>query len=118
MKKIFLTLCLLILCSSCASIKPHPRPWTRGEKIAAIGCFAAIAADYITTENLLDKPGYYETNHWLGEHPSDTKLVIMLPISGIFAVTFGHWYPELRFPLLVGHGFVSTKAAINNSRLD
>lgn len=119
MRKLIVLISSFLLLCSCASLKPHPRPWTKGEKVAAGFFLVAHAADWYTTERYLDNPQNWEkTNKFLlGEHPSDTKLAVYFPISGFVALALGHWYPELRYPLLVTYGGINTYNAIGNTDL-
>jgi uncharacterized protein YceK len=111
MKKLIVTMMLLIalLTTGCASLLPHPRPWTRNEKLAAGFFIAAHTANALTTEAHQDRPElYYELNPILGRHPSDTEIGGYFSITGIGTLVIAHLYPELRMPLLVGYGAVNT----------
>jgi len=117
LKKFTLFLIFLFLFSSCATLKPHPRPWTKSEKIAAGYFILGHLADALTTERALDNPNIDEINPILGNHPSDSKVAIYFSFTGIAIFTISHFYPELRLPLLSVFGTVGFGYAIHNKRL-
>ena len=108
--------------------KSGPRPWTEGEKTVLVWSVAAVAADMFTTCRMLDNPNNYEMNPWLGEHPSDGKVVAVLSLSHLAMVIISHWVPEitlpivgkinLRYSLLGSKAALNTYFAINNTQLD
>ena len=102
----------------CASLKPHPTPWTSVEKKAAVFNVLGIMADAYTTEHMLNNHNHYECNPVLGEHPTDSQLAIYFPLTAIITLGLSHFYPKLRKPLLFGYGGLSFGAAIHNSQLD
>jgi len=120
MRKVFIVSVLsLFLISSCASLKPHPKPWTPEEIKYGIFFGLAHLADAYTTEQYLNNPQNWEAvNPALGEHPSDGKIVFYFSITGFAALLLSHWYPELRTPFLLGYGSLNAGLAIHNSRLD
>lgn len=111
---IFVLGAILFLCG-CASIIPHPRPWTKREKIAATFFIAAHTADALTTERHQDSPNrYHEKNPIMGRHPSDRDIGVYFSVTGFGALLIAHLYPELREPLLFGYGGVNAYMAIKN----
>jgi uncharacterized protein YceK len=105
--KLVVTMILLItlLTTGCASLMPHPRPWTKQEKLAAGFFIAAHAANALTTEAHQDHPElYYEKNPILGKHPSDAEIGTYFSITGVGTLLIAHFYPELRQPLLISYG--------------
>lgn len=109
MKKMLIMMCILVLVfgNGCVSLIPHPRPWTKDEKIAAGFFIAAHTANAFTTEAHQDHPDmYYEMNPIMGRHPSDTEIIAYFSITGVVALLIAHFYPELRKPLLYGYGGV------------
>ena len=104
----------VLLSSSCAT----PRPWTKGEKIAAGYFCLAHFADYYTTERNLDKPNHRENSPILNEYPSDSTLIVYISVTAVGALIAGHFWPELRKPLFLTYGTVNAANAIHNSQLD
>ena len=119
MRKMF-TVCVLIvfLVSACASLKPHPRPWTKTEKQCAGFFVLGHVADAFSTEKMLDNPNLHETNPALSEHPSDSNVGIYFSVTGLAILIISHFYPELRKPSLIGIGSLGFVMAIHNDRLD
>lgn len=108
MKKLIVTMVVLVT-SGCASLMPHPRPWTRNEKMAAVFFIAAHTANAYTTEKHQDHPElYYERNSIMGRHPSDAEIGGYFSITGVGTLLIAHLYPETRMSLLVGYGVVNT----------
>ena len=103
--------------SGCESLMPHPRAWTKREKIAAGFFIAAHTLNACSTENHQDYPNYYETNPIMGRHPSDTEIVTYFSITGIGALLIAHWYPELREPLLYSYGGLNLGLAVNDFKM-
>jgi len=113
---------ILILCSlfgnGCISLIPHPRPWTKREKIAATFFIVAHTANAYSTEKHQDHSNlYYETNPIMGNHPSDTEIGLYFSITGIGTLILTHLYPELREPMLFGYGGVNTYMTIKDLRM-
>lgn len=117
MKKLIILLICFFLCCSCATLKPHPRKWTKSEKVVAGYFVLGQLADVLTTEKMLDSPNIYETNFILGRHPSDSKIIIYFSIIGITLLTLSHFYSELRYPILSVFGTTGLGYAIHNKRL-
>ena len=115
MKKLTV-LALMLAFVGCSHLKPHPRPWTKGEKVLLCFSVAAAGADYYTTERCLDR-GYEEMNPVLGKHPTDTELTLIG--WGCYAAIIGvlHLYPELRTPVLFCLTPVNAGFAAHNSTL-
>ena len=114
MKKYLALIVIITLLSGCASLKPNPRPWTNREKAAAGFFLAGHTLDAFSTEAFLDKPGYYELNPIMGEHPSDRKVIIYFSITGIIALAICHLYPKLRAPVLMTYGGINWYWALHN----
>ena len=106
----------LIFCCSCATLKPHPKSWTKAEKASAVYFILAHAADAYTTERGLDRPGHYEQNSVLGKYPSDPKIIAYFSVTAIGSLIASHFYPELRQPLLISYGTVNFGNAIGNKQ--
>ena len=104
---------LLLTVFSCAS----PRPWTKKEKRIAGFYLLGAAADLYTTERMLNNPNCHENNPALGEHPSDTELVIYFPVESLIVLGLSHYFPKLRIPLLTTFGVVSWGCAGYNHML-
>lgn len=116
MKRIICIICLMLI-GGC-SLVPHPRPWTKREKLAATFFIAAHTANAISTEAHQNQPDlYYETNPIMGRHPSDTEIVMYFSITGIGALLIAHFYPELREPLLIGYGSINTYLTIKDYKM-
>ena len=111
--KIFTIALLLVFLTACAS----PRPWTKQEKVAAGFFLVAHSANGITTSRI-DNHGNYEMNPAMGEHPSDTGVIVYFSLTGLGALTISHFYPRLRQPLLYGYGSVNTYFAIHDCRIN
>lgn len=111
-------LALSILFSGCASLRPSQRTWTKEEKLAGAFFVAGRLADAYTTERCLDYPErFYEMNPLLGRHPSDKKLVVYFSLTTAFALTAAHFFPDLRYPILLGGGGLGFGLAYHNKRL-
>ena len=104
----------VVILSSCATLKPHPRKWTSAEKACAGFFIAAHLANAYTTKRTQDHPQCDETNPFLGEHPSDAECIVYFSFTGLVALTLSHFYPDLRKPLLIGYGVVNTGLAISD----
>lgn len=109
-------LIVLLACTTLGcSIIPHPRPWTKREKIALYYFAAGHIGDTFTTYEHQKSPHrYYETNPILGRHPSDRRIGLYFSITGLVTILLCDWYPELRKPLLIGYGTVGAYSAVNN----
>ncbi len=106
---------LLLMTTGCTSIIPHPRPWTKQEKQAAIFFLAAHTANAYTTELHQDKPHlYYERNPLLGKHPSDTETNVYFSVTGLGTLLIAHFYPEIRERLLWNYFKVNTMASLHD----
>ena len=116
MKNVLITICLLVvLLSGCTGLMPHPRPWTRREKVAAVFFIAAHTANAFTTEAHQDHPElYYEMNPILGRHPSDFEIGTYFSLTGVATLLVTHLYPELREPVLYGYGGVNCYWAVHD----
>ena len=106
----------LFLVVGCSLI-PHPRPWTKREKLAATFFIAAHTANAFSTENHQDNRDCYERNPLLGRHPSDTEIGAYFSITGILTLLIADWYPELREPLLFGYGGVNLGLAVSDYKM-
>ena len=99
---------ILLCCCGCTSLIPHPRPWTRSEKMAAAFFIAAHTANALTTEAHQNHPDrFYEMNPLMGKHPSDVEIGAYFSLTGVGTLLVTHLYPELRKPLLIGYGGVN-----------
>ena len=108
-------LLISLIFSGCASFLPHPREWTKGEKVAATFFIAAHTVNALTTEAHQDSPElYYERNPILGRHPSDTEIVSYFSLTGVTTLAIAHFYPETRKPLLYGYGGVNCYLAVRD----
>lgn len=118
-KQMLIVICILVLFNSgCTSLIPHPRAWTKEEKIAAGFFIAAHTANAFTTEAHQDSPElYYERNPIMGRHPSDTEIVTYFSITGVGALLIAHFYPELRKPLLYGYGAINSYWVIHDLQM-
>lgn len=115
MKKLIISLLLFcFIISNCATLKPHPRPWTSEEIGCGIAFTVAHLADAYTTERCLDYPQFYEKNPILDEHPGDAKIGIYVSLTGLGAWILAYFYPQLRKPLFVGYGSLNAHNAIQN----
>lgn len=94
-----MALTLILAVMGCSHLKPHPRPWTKAEKVLLCASIAAAGADYYTTERFLDR-GHTEGNPVLGKRPNDTKLTLIAWGSYGVLILVIHLYPELRIPVL------------------
>ena len=84
---------LLLMTTGCTSIIPHPRPWTKQEKQAAVFFLAAHTANAYTTELHQDQPHqYYERNPILGKHPSGTESNVYFSVTGLGTLLIAHLY--------------------------
>ena len=120
MKKTMLTICLIFVVASagCTSLMPHPRPWTKREKIAATFFVVAHTVNAFTTEAHQDYPDmYYEMNPILGRHPSDMEIGTYFSLTGVATLLVTHLYPELREPVLYGYGGVNCYWAIHDYQM-
>ena len=119
MKRILLTICLIatLVVVGCESLMPHPRPWTKREKIAAGFFIAAHTLNAISTENHQDYDNIYERNSIMGSHPTDTEITTYFSLTGIGALLIAHWYPELREPLLYSYGGLNLGLAVNDFKM-
>ena len=108
-----LTLLLLILTlTACAH---NPRPWTPAEKALLVTSTLAAAADYYTSERIMDRGGR-ELNPIIGEYPSDAKLGFYMLGTQTLTVIISHYISCLRKPLLGFKTVVNTGFAIRNDR--
>ena len=106
---------LLLITTGCTSIIPHPRPWTKQEKQAAMFFLAAHTANAYTTELHQDQRNlYYETNPILGRHPSDSETNAYFSVTGLGTLLIAHYYPELRERLLWNYFKVNTMASFHD----
>lgn len=113
-----LVLVLTLTFSGCASIKPSYRPWTRGEKAAAAYFIAGHLADAYTTERHQDYPDrFIEMNPILGCHPRDSEVIAYFSLTGAATLALTHFYPKLRYPLLLGYGSLGFYWGYHNKRL-
>jgi len=112
------TLALLLLLPSCATLKPHPEPWDKTDKILAAYFIVGHTADAYTTERCLDHPDrFYEKNRILGKHPKDHEIVVYFSVTGVGALLIAHLYPEIRPWLLGAYGSVGFYCAHHNYHL-
>ena len=114
-KILLLVLVTLVLIPGCASL-PKPRPWTREEKVLLVVSILAAGADLVTTKQMLDR-GNYEMNPLVGRHPTDTGLMIKLPLIQLSYWVLCHYWPQMRTGLLGCKITINTGFAIHNSKL-
>lgn len=101
MKKLTLGVIIITL-SGCATLRPHPEPWSKTDKLLAAYMIAGHTLDAYTTERHQDYPEeFYEKNQILGKHPKDHEIIAYFSITGAAALVIAHFYPEIR-PLLLG----------------
>jgi hypothetical protein len=99
-------------------LKPHPKPWTKGEKAMAAFFILAHTADAYTTERHQDYPERFcEMNPLLGKHPRDGEIAAYFAITGLTALAIAHYYPELRYPLLGIYGGMGMALSRHNWRM-
>ena len=113
MRKLIIILSICIVFCSCAS----PRPWPKEEKVAAGYFCLAHAADYYTTNRMLNDPANWEENPILGEHPSDSTVTVYFSLTAIGALIVGHYWPDVRQPLFLGYGTLNASLAAHNTTL-
>ena len=93
------------------------RPWTEGEKTVLVWSCLAVIADMYTTCRFLDNPYNYETNPYLGKHPSDSAVIITLSLSHLALLAISHWVPEINLPIVgkinTRYSLLGTKATLN-----
>ena len=116
-EKILIPILLLTFLTGCVSLRPNPRPWTKGEKTAAGFYLVAHSLDAYTTEKILDHPYYWELNPILGRHPSDGKIIFYFSITAIVTLLIGHLYPKTRVPLFMGYGGINAGCVLHNKRV-
>lgn len=114
-KILLITLVTLVLLPGCASL-PKPRPWTREEKVLLVVSILAAGADLYTTKQMLDR-GNYEMNPLIGKHPTDTELMIKLPVIQLSYWVLCHYWPKMRTGLLGCKITINTGLATHNSGL-
>jgi len=108
-----LTLFILILTlTACAH---SPRPWTTTEKTLLVASTLAAAADYYTSERIMDRGGSAR-NLILGKHHSRAHLAGCMVGSQTLAVIISHYIPWLRKPLLGVKTAINAGLAIHNDR--
>jgi hypothetical protein len=109
---------LLLITTGCTSIVPHPRPWTKQEKQAAMFFLAAHTANAYTTELHQDQRSlYYESNPILGKHPSDSETNAYFSVTGLGTLLIAHLYPELRERIFWNYFNVNTSLALHDYRM-
>jgi len=107
MKKPLVILTIFFLLSGCAT-------WSRTDKILLAASWGAAFADYKTTSDVLGDGGY-EMNPFIGEHPSDTKLLSYIVVTQLGVTILAHYMPRYRKWLLGGSAAVHGVCAIHNS---
>lgn len=107
-------LILISIVSGCSSFTLEPRAWTKSEKTAALFYITAHTADAITTENILNRPGFSEANPLMGSHPSDTEIGTYFALTGVITITIAHFNPDYRKHILYGYGGVNAFCAASN----
>lgn len=96
---------LLVALSGCAALLPHPKPWSKTDKLLAAYFIAGHTFDAYTTESCQDHPErFHETNPVLGRHPEDHEVIAYFSITGLGTLLLAHLYPELRPGLLLFYG--------------
>ena len=110
-RKMRYILIFLLFISGCAS-------WSTRDKILAGWSTAATITDAYTTIKMLDNPNNYERNPILGEHPSNSTVIVYLGLSQIITLSIAHAFPKIRPYLLIGKAIVNTTCTINNKQLD
>jgi len=104
-------LIVFLLLSGCASVKP----WTAEEKVLlGVSCIATVA-DTITTIRMLDDGGW-ETNPYMGKHPSDSQVIITMGVVQLLTIGLSHWWDDFRSWILgvktgvnVGFAFINER---------
>ena len=103
-------LMLMLLLQGCA--------WSKQDKLLGVASCIAAAGDAYTTTMALDNPNNWEINPILGEHPSDTEVIIYMVTSQGIALLVAHIFPKLRPWILGGKTVVNLGGTINNMQLD
>ena len=105
---------LIMMLMGCATAKV--RPWDKWDKTLAVTSCVAMAFDIGTTMRGLDRGGYEKgpPKFLIGEHPSDTDLVLYAISSQALALTVAHFFPKLRKYILGGKTSLNTFYAIRN----
>lgn len=108
---------LIFALSGCAfNPRPHPRDWTKEEKVAATIYFIGKGGDTWTTLKHQNCDGdiVESMNKFLGEHPNDLKIGVYMATTAFITMIIAHLYPELRKPLLFTLGGWGMYLSIHN----
>lgn len=116
MKSLPIIIIALILSSGCATTKTD-RSWSRHDKVLAVACCTATAADAYTTMRAMGIPGNYENNPILGDHPNDTEVIAYMAASQLVVLAIAHVFPQLRRYLLTSVTTMGGVCAVRNSKL-
>ena len=103
---------IVLLLTGCAT-----RPWTTQEKVLLGASCLATAADTYTTLDMLDN-GNWEINPMMGEHPSDSQVIITMAATQTLIIVLAHYIPRFRSWLLGIKTGVNAGFAFHNMRLD
>jgi hypothetical protein len=104
-----------------------PRPWTRGEILAAGISTGASLYNMYESERMLDRLNTHEMFPHLGEHPSDTRLIGTMLTTQLATLAVAHYFPvvrlpifgdcEIRVPLLLGKAGFNFGLAMRDSEV-
>jgi hypothetical protein len=83
----------------------------------------SVAADWHSTNSVLDNPACYERNPILGRHPSRTRVAAWMLAGGAGAYLIANQVrksgrPRLARGLLIGMTVIEAGLAVRNQRLD
>lgn len=111
---ISLLICLLF--SGCASFDLRPDPWTRDQKIMQGTASLLNIIDWGQTLDIVDKPDqYYETNPYLGDHPSRGKVNRYFACSMAAKILTTHLLPSNLRKYWLGSNIMVSGYYVNNN---
>jgi len=105
---------LILLSSGCSHLK-NPDLWSTADKVLLGTAMTFKTLDYLQTKEFNDDDNYYETNRYLGRHPSDNEIDLYFGITALGQVVVAHFLPStLRKMWLGGWVIVSADTVIDN----
>ena len=110
-----LALAALLACSVSANAAD---PWSTTDKALAAAFVVASVADWRQTREITKYEGVYETNPFLGHHPSNRRIDTYFVVSRLLTLGAAHFIPSgYRTAFLAGNVVVQLWYTTNNARI-
>ena len=102
---------VMLMLNGCCSFDK----WTREDKILQSIQLGFHSIDWLQTMEIVNEPDYYESNAWIGKHPTKSDINRYMLATAVMTVLITHTLPQehRKYWLMFRIG-VSSSAAVQN----